>query len=52
MPYQREGKIVFKIVGGKKKKVGESDSVEKAKSHMRTLQAVEHGWKPTKRKSA
>ena len=46
MPYIRKGKTVYKKVDGLKKK-GKSKSVKKAKSHMRLLQGVEHGWKPT-----
>lgn len=46
MPYKRVGKAVFK--GGKK--VGASKTLAKAKAFMRTMLAIEHGWKPTKKK--
>ncbi|KKN52577.1 hypothetical protein LCGC14_0611290 [marine sediment metagenome] len=46
MPYKRKNKTVYKKVDGLKKK-GKSKSVKKAKSYMRVLQGVEHGWKPT-----
>ena len=46
MPYVRKGETVYKKVDGLKKK-GKSKSVKKAKSYKRTLQAIDHGWKPT-----
>jgi len=49
MPYVRKGKTVYKKTDGLEKK-GTSKSVAKAKSHIRVLQAVSHGWKPTGKK--
>ena len=46
MPYVRKGKTVYKKSG---KKVGTFKTVKKAKSHLRTLNAIYHGWTPTKR---
>ena len=50
MPYERKGKTVYKKEGGHLKSKGTSTTVAKAKSHERVLQAVEHGWKPSKKK--
>ena len=42
MPYKRIGKTVYKkLPNGKLESVGVSDSVEKAKSHLRALYATE-----------
>ena len=49
MPYVRKGKTVYKKVDGLRKK-GTSKTTAKAKAHMRVLQGVEHGWKPTGKK--
>lgn len=49
MPYVRKGKTVYKKVDGLKKK-GTSKSISKAKAHLRVLNAVHHGWKPTGKK--
>ena len=49
MPYIRKGTKVYKKVDGLKK-VGESKSVEKAKTYLRTLRAIHAGWKPTGKK--
>jgi len=46
MPYIRKGNTVYKKEGGHLKKVGTSSKSE-VKSYMKTLRAVEHGWKPT-----
>ena len=46
MPYLRKGKVVYKKVNGLKKK-GTSRTIKKAKAHLRVLQGVERGWKPT-----
>ena len=46
MPYVRKGKTVYKKVNGLKKK-GKSKSVKKAKTYLRTLRAIHHGWRPT-----
>lgn len=49
MPYVRKGKTVYKKTDGLKSK-GTSSSVSKAKAHMRVLQGIEHGLKPTGKK--
>ena len=46
MPYKRVGRTVYKKVNGLKKK-GASKTIKKAKAHLRVLQWVERGWKPT-----
>ena len=43
MPYEVRGNTVIKKTTGKV--VGHSSNPKK---YMRTLQAVEHGWRPTK----
>ena len=48
-PYKRVGKTVYKKTDGLEKK-GTSETTEKAKAHLRVLQGVAHGWKPTKKK--
>ena len=48
MPYSIRGKSVYKKEGGKLIKVGESDDPPK---YLRTLQAIEHGFKPSKKKA-
>lgn len=45
MPYKIKGNSVIKKTTGKV--VGHSKNPKK---YLRTLQAVEHGWTPTKRK--
>jgi hypothetical protein len=47
MPYIRKGNTVYKKSG---KKVGSSKSTSTAKKYMRVLRAVEHGWKPSRKK--
>lgn len=49
MPYIRKGKTVYKKVDGLKKK-GTSKTTGQAKAHLRVLQGIEHGWKPTGKK--
>jgi len=50
MPYVRKGKTVYKKTSsGKLVKKGSSSSVEKAKEYMKTLQAIHHGFKPTRK---
>ena len=44
MPYVRRGKTIYKKSG---KKVGTSKNPKK---YLRTLRAIEHGWKPKRRK--
>lgn len=46
MPYVKKGTSVYKKEDGHLKKVGKSTKA-RVKSYMRTLRAVEHGWKPT-----
>lgn len=46
MPYKIVGNTIVKKSTGKK--VGKSKNPKK---YLRTLQAVEHGWRPTKKKS-
>ena len=42
MPYKRIGKTVYKkLPNGKLESVGTSDSIEKAKAHLRALYASE-----------
>jgi len=48
MPYKRRGKTIYKTSTGEK--VGTSSSIEKAKKYLKTLRAIEHGFKPTKSK--
>lgn len=50
MPYKRKGKTIYKKVDGLKKKQ-RCGSIRKAKSAMRLLKGVEHGWKPTGKKT-
>lgn len=45
MPYEIKGKAVVKKDSGKV--VGHSDNPKK---YIKTLRAVEHGWKPTGKK--
>jgi hypothetical protein len=49
MPYIKKGKTVYKKIDGLKK-VGSSKTMEMAKNYYKTLQAVEHGWRPTRKK--
>lgn len=46
MPYVKKGTAIYKKVGGKLVKVGQS-TAGKVKSYLRTLLGVEHGWTPT-----
>jgi hypothetical protein len=46
MPYKRVGKTVYVKRDGWKS-VGTSKTTKKAKSHLRLLQGVMHGWRPT-----
>lgn len=46
MPYRRVGKSVYKHG----KRVGSSKSITGAKKYLRTLRAIEHGWRPKKRR--
>ena len=48
-PYKRVGKTVYKKADGLESK-GTSKTIEKAKAHLRVLQGVERGWKPTGKK--
>ena len=49
MPYVRKRKTVYKKVDGLKKK-GKSKSVAKAKKYKRLLDAIDHGFKPMKKR--
>ena len=50
MPYVRKGNTVYKKEGGHLVKKGSSKSASKAKAYEHVLQAVEHGWTPSKKK--
>ena len=47
MPYRLKGNVVYKKTASGMKKVGKS---RKGKRYLRVLQAIEHGWKPTRRR--
>jgi len=47
MPYKREGKKILHKKDGKWSVKQTASSVKNAKSAMRLLQGIEHGWKPT-----
>lgn len=49
MPYVKKGNTVYKKEGGHMVKVGSSKNPEK---YMRTMRAIEHGWKPSHGKPA
>lgn len=49
MPYKRVGKSVYKKVDGWEK-VGTSKTKKNAKRYYRVLLAIEHGWRPKKRR--
>ena len=49
MPYIAKGKTVYKKVDGLKK-VGTAKSRKTLKSYKRLLNALEHGWKPTRKR--
>lgn len=51
MPYKRVGNKIMHKKGGKWSVKQTAGSAEKAKSALRLLNAVEHGWKPTGKKS-
>ena len=48
MPYVRRGKTVYKRTSRGLKKVGSSRSIKQSKAHLRVLNALHHGWKPTR----
>ena len=50
MPYIRKGRKIYKKVGGKLKLKQIAKSVENAKSALRLLRGIEHGFKPTGKK--
>ena len=50
MPYRRVGNKVYHKKGGKWKVKQTCSSPGAAKSAIRLLQGVEHGWKPTGKK--
>lgn len=47
----RKGNTVYKKSGKKLTKKGKSKSKRAAKKYLKVLNAVEHGWKPKKRKA-
>mgnify|MGYP001601662856 CR=1 FL=1 len=49
MPYRRAGKTVYVKKDGWKSK-GTSKTISEAKAHLRVLQGLKHGWKPTGKK--
>lgn len=51
MPYKIEGNSVLHQVGGKWKVKQTCSSHANAMAAMRLLQGVEHGWKPTGKKT-
>lgn len=50
MPYKREGRKIFHKVGGRWKVKQVATSIENAKSAIKLLRGVEHGWEPTGKK--
>lgn len=50
MPYKIVGTTIYHKKGGKWKKKQKATSKAKAKSALRLLHGVEHGWHPTGRK--
>lgn len=50
MPYKIIGNAIYHQKGGKWSIKQRCASPEKAKSALRLLQGVEHGWKPTGKK--
>jgi len=51
MPYKRKGTTVYKVTPTGLKKKGASSSIEGAKKYLKTLNAIEAGFKPTGRPS-
>lgn len=51
MPYKRIGRKVFKKEQGRWKLKQTAKNVENAKSTLRLLRGIEHGFKPTGKKS-
>lgn len=51
MPYKRVGKKILHKKGGKWSVKQTAKTIENAKRAMRLLQGIEHGWKPTGKKS-
>ena len=51
MPYKRVGKKILHKKGGKWTVKQVATSVENAKKAMRLLQGVEHGWRPSRKRS-
>ena len=52
MPYRRVGKTIQHKRAGKWTKKQTTKSIPAAKRAMNLLRGVEHGWKPTRRKTA
>jgi hypothetical protein len=50
MPYKRKGKVIYHLKGGHWSIKQRATSIANAKSAMKLLQGVEHGWKPTGKK--
>ena len=51
MPWIRKGKTIYKRTKTGLKKKQTAKSVKNAKGALQLLRAVEHGWKPTGKKS-
>ena len=49
MPYRRINSVVQHKVGGKWKKKAKAKNPASAKRMIRLLNAVKHGWRPTRR---
>jgi hypothetical protein len=50
MPYKRKGKVIYSKSSGSWKVKQRCKSVEKAKSAIKLLKGIEHGWRPDKKK--
>jgi len=50
MPYKRVGSVVYHKKGGKWKVKQKCGSADAAKRAISLLMAVEHGWKPTRKR--
>jgi len=50
MPYKRVGRRIYKLVGGRWVLRSTCKNVENAKRQLRLLNAIEHGWKPTRKR--
>jgi len=52
MPNKRIGRVIYHKVGGRWKVKQRCTSVTNAKKALNLLSGVEHGWKPTGKKSS